>query len=128
MNLFQFLVSLVVCFILLSCNSDSTYQTDFINEQYTEQQTVVKDLVREIFDAGQKKELDKLDAFHLYGPKFSKFDDWEPLDRQDATSAKKSERDAFEGLDKFTYELNGLRVDVFAEVASCLSNITMQLF
>lgn len=117
MKHFQCLLILASCVLLVSCNAGSTNQTDFINKEYLQEQIEIQNLVREIFDAAQKKELDKLDAIHLYGPKFTKFDDWEPLDRQDATTAKISERDTFEALDKFTYELDGLKVDVFENVA-----------
>ena len=88
----QSLLILAICALLFSCHAGSTNQTDFISQEYTEVQTEIKTLIHEIFDIAKRKELDKLDAFHLYGPKFTKFDDWDPLDRQDATTAQKAER------------------------------------
>lgn len=110
------LLGVVICALLLACNAGSTNQNDFISQQYAKDQTEIKNLVREIFDSAQKKELDKLDAFHLYGPKFTKFSGRVPR-RQDAAAAQKAEREAFEAIDKGSYELDEFKVDVFENVA-----------
>lgn len=90
---------------------------DILTEPYSADQAAVERTVRSVFDAAAAKRLDELDAYHVYGPKFTKFDDWEPLTRHDAASAKKAEREAFQGLDAFSYKLNGLKVDVFGMTA-----------
>jgi hypothetical protein len=73
-------------------------------------------ILQDICDAAKKKELDRLDAFHAYGPKFSKFDD-DGLGRQDAVVGKKSERDGIGGVKAFVASFDDLKVDVFGTVA-----------
>jgi ketosteroid isomerase-like protein len=90
---------------------------DIINETYPDEQAKIEKVIREAFDAAQKKEFDRLDAFHLYGPKFTKFDDWEPLTRLNAETAQKAERDAFTAISEFDYSINDFKADVFGAVA-----------
>lgn len=73
--------------------------------------------VREIFAAAQAKEFDRLAGYHLYGPKFTKFDDFDPLERQDAASARESEEDGLDAVTDFRYDLEDLKVDVFGTTA-----------
>lgn len=89
---------------------------DSIAATYPEDQAAVAKRVEEIIDAAQKKDLDRLESYHSYGPKFSKFDD-DPLDRQDADAGKKGERDAFSALTSFRAKAEALRVDVFGPTA-----------
>src|SRR3989304_5063267 len=85
---------------LLGCQKTTTEQTpairnDIIEETFPEEQAEIKKLMDEAIDVSRKKDLNHLELFHLYGPKFSKFDSWEPLTRQDAEAGKKAEQDAF---------------------------------
>jgi ketosteroid isomerase-like protein len=84
-------------------------------------QAKITKIMQEILDAAQKKELDRLDAFHDYGPKFTKFED-DQLARQDAVAGKKGERDALTGVKSFAAKLENLKVDVFgtAAVVTCI--------
>ena len=52
---------------------------------------------------------------------YTKFDDWPPFTRQNATEALKNERDAYKVLSNYSYELKDLRTDTVAGtvVATC---------
>jgi hypothetical protein len=50
-------------------------------------------------------------------PKFTKFDDGEPPERQDAAAGRKGEHDASTALKSFTARIEELKVDVFGNVA-----------
>lgn len=59
----------------MSAPSATAPRRDIINEMYPDEQARVEQVLRAALDAGQKRELDRLDSYHLYGPKFTKFDD-----------------------------------------------------
>jgi hypothetical protein len=110
----NFLIPIVVL-IMLACSSEK--KVDFITYEYEDEQIEIEKRITDIFESFINKEADKLDSFHLFGPKFTKFDDWEPLDRKDADQTRKSESEAIVAIDKFTYEIQDLKVDVFDKVA-----------
>jgi ketosteroid isomerase-like protein len=91
--------------------------TDIVTEPYPESQKAVAARLEEIIDACRVKDFDRLAAYHLAGPKFSKFDDLEPLDRQDADTAMRAEVDAFSAIDDLDAEIENLKIDVFGPVA-----------
>jgi ketosteroid isomerase-like protein len=82
----------------------------------SDDQAKIGKILQDIVDAAQKKELDRLDAFHDYGPKFSKFED-DGLGRQDAATGKKGERDALSAVKAFNAKINDLKVDIFGNTA-----------
>jgi len=79
-------------------------------------QAKVTKTINEIIDAAQKKQIDRLESFHAYGPKFSKFED-DSLGRQDAAAGKKGERDGIMGVKSFNAKVSDLKVDVFGNSA-----------
>jgi ketosteroid isomerase-like protein len=81
-----------------------------------EEQGRIAKLLHEIVDAAQKKELDRLDSYHWYSPKFSKFDD-DLLRRQDAAASRKGERDGLVAMKSITARIDDLKVDLFGSVA-----------
>ncbi|HVM14464.1 MAG TPA: nuclear transport factor 2 family protein [Egibacteraceae bacterium] len=90
---------------------------DLINDPFEAEQRAVAARVEEIFAAARVKDFDRLAGYHLDGPKFSKFDDFEPLDRQDAAQARTSEEEGLGAVTGFRYQLDDLKVDVFGPVA-----------
>jgi len=93
------------------------FWVDPARDAFPEEQVEVAEALGEVMDAARRKDADRLDGLHLYGPKFTKFDDWEPLDRQDAETARKIERDALASLKAFRPSVRDLKVDVFGPVA-----------
>lgn len=90
---------------------------DIIHEMYPEEQAQVEQRLHEIMDAAQNQDADLLESYHLWGPKFTKYDDWEPLDRQDTETTKRIEREGICGAKAFTPGISDLKVDVFGRVA-----------
>ena len=90
---------------------------DVINEAYPDEQAKVEQRIRDIWSAVQNKDVDRLESYHLFGPKFTKFDDFEPLERQDAETTRRLEREAFTGVKAFVPNVTDLKVDVFGPVA-----------
>src|SRR3954447_3908033 len=79
-------------------------------------QAKVTKIINEIVDAAQKKQIDRLEAFHAYGPKFSKFED-DGLGRQDAAAGKKGEHDGLAAVKSFNAKVSDLQIDVFGNSA-----------
>jgi ketosteroid isomerase-like protein len=90
---------------------------DVIHATHPTEQAQVEERLREIISAVQNKDLDRLESYHLFGPKFAKFDDFEPLDRQDAETTRTLEREAITGVKEFRPNVTDLKVDVFGPVA-----------
>jgi ketosteroid isomerase-like protein len=72
--------------------------------------------LHQILDAAKYGDADTLASYHLYGPKFTKYDDFEPLDRQEAEQARAGE-DEIAGVENFAYKVDDLRIDVFGPTA-----------
>lgn len=100
---------------------------DYLKEPFALDQEVIKKKVNDVFTWAQKKDLAKLESAHLYGPKFSKFDDWDPLTRQDAQTAKKGEAESFGAITDFKFTIADQKVDVFGNVAISTFHITYGL-
>jgi ketosteroid isomerase-like protein len=100
--------------VLVGCQAK---KEDIVNLPYLQEQKQIEQAVHDIFDAAKRKDFDQLEAFHLIGPKFTKFDDWEPMSRQDALTAMKSERDRFSQLTDFRMDIKDLKADVFGDIA-----------
>jgi hypothetical protein len=69
----------------------------------------------EIMDACEKTDFVRLESYHLYGPKFTKFST-ESAGRLDAESARKGERDGLSAVNGLSMRADGLKIDVFGKV------------
>ena len=69
----------------------------------------------EIMDACEKKDFVRLESYHLYGPKFTKFST-ESAGRLDAESARKGERDGLSAVNGLSMRADGLKIDLFGKV------------
>src|SRR5712691_8216789 len=110
------LVLTLVAFGLVACAEapmqTASQATDILSEPYPEEQVKVKGLLEDISDAVRRKDLDRLESYHLYGPKFTKFGPNDHLDRQDAAAARADER-GMSSLKAIHPTLSDVRVDVF---------------
>ncbi len=106
-------VSLALCVFLPGCAAQREVDWSVENR---EDEAQVRRRLEEIFDAAEKKDLDRLDSYHLYGPKFTKFGESDWRFRQDAAAAREGEHQlaAIEGL---SMEANDVEVDVFGDAA-----------
>lgn len=78
--------------------------------------TAIRARVDEVFEAAARQEFDRLDGYHLYGPKFTKFPT-PPLGREDAEAARKGEHDGLAGISDLSLRADGLKIDVFGDAA-----------
>ena len=60
----------LAAFLATGCTSSHT--TD-LKADYPEAKTQIQQRLQEVFVAAQDKDFNKLDSYHLYGPKFTKF-------------------------------------------------------
>lgn len=90
---------------------------DIITNLFESAQASVQARIEQILGAVTAKDFDRLASYHLAGPKFSKIDDVEPLDRQDAETGMRLEVEQFTGMEDFHGRLDDLKIDVFGPVA-----------
>jgi hypothetical protein len=88
-----------------------------LTEPYPSEQLEVERRLEDIMSAARRQAIDELESYHAFGPKFTKFDDFEPLERQDGETTRRLEREAILGVMEFDPRLVDLKVDVFGPVA-----------
>ena len=81
----------------------------------TEQRAVAAALDR-LMQALSRGALDEVDSLHLYGPKFTRFDE-AGLGRQEGEEARVIERQGLSAVESFEGKVVGLKVDVFGVAA-----------
>ncbi len=86
---------------------------DIVRDTFETEQKEVETTLHGIMDAVQRKDFACLAAHHLYSPKFSKFDDFEPLERQDAATAQHSEEEGLVSVENFHCRVEDLKIDGF---------------
>ncbi len=96
----------------------ATFQQESILLQpYAHEQLEVERRIEDIMSAARRQAVDELESYHAFGRKFTKFDDFEPLDRQDADTTRRLEREAILGVEEFDPRVLDLKIDVFGPVA-----------
>ena len=80
-----------------------------------EAQSQISQCLQQVFDAAEKKDFNRLDSYHLYGPKFTKFTGSSP-ERLDAAAGRKGEHDGLGAVNGMKMQADGLKIDVFGEV------------
>lgn len=88
-----------------------------ISDTFPERQREVRQALDGLLAAIHAKDADRLESFHLYGPKFTKFDDFEPLERVDAERCRALEREGISKVEEVEFRVEDLKVDVFGRVA-----------
>ena len=71
----------------------------------------------DILDAVHAGDLRRLAGYHLDSPKFTKFNDSPPMERQDFTTAMEAEAAEFRALDEIRGAFEDVKIDVFGAVA-----------
>ncbi len=95
----------------------TTEHRSIVTEPYPSEQLEVERRLEDIMSAARRQAIDELESYHAFGPKFTKFDDFEPLERQDGETTKRLEREAILGVKEFDPRIVDLKVDVFGPVA-----------
>ena len=71
--------------------------------------------LQEIFAAATAKDFNRLDGYHLYGPKFTKFSGSSP-ERLDSEVSRKGEHDGLSSIKGLKMRADTLKIDVFGPV------------
>ncbi len=114
---------LIVCALFITgCNNDDDEQTlnpsiDLINPEFPE----AKQEVMKIWDAIEQSlrdgDMDKLIAFHAYGPKFTEFKNGEPVNGGEANESY--ERSAFGAVTEVVkFDTKEFQIAVYGDVAN----------
>jgi ketosteroid isomerase-like protein len=75
----------------------------------------IENRLQDIFAAAAAKDFTRLDSYHLYGPKFTKFSGSSP-ERLDAAAGRKGEHAGLGAINGLKMRADGLRIDVFDNV------------
>jgi hypothetical protein len=92
-------------------------EVSVLAEAYAGERARVEERLTAIMTAARTKAVDELESYHAFGPKFTKFDDFEPLERQDGETTRRLEREAILSVEGFSPEVVDLKVDVFGRAA-----------
>lgn len=76
----------------------------------------VRKRLQEVFSAAEAKDLARLDSYHLYGPKFTKFDAGSG-GRLGADEARQGEHSGLSALTNLSLRADELKTDVFGDAA-----------
>lgn len=90
---------------------------DIVHGTFHAERQEVERRLGEVLDAVATKDFERLASFHLDSPKFSKFNDNAPLERQDIDTSNRIEQDELGSVDNFNGEFDDLKIDVFGPVA-----------
>ena len=104
--------ALAVAMFMAGCASAPTAN---LHSDFPEERAQIQRRMAEIFDAAEKKDLDRLDSYHFYGSKFTKFSA-SSLNRQDTTAARKGEHDGLAAISDLKMKADDLKIDVFGKV------------
>ena len=98
----------------------TTTQRDIITETFPDAQAEIRRRLDDIWATAAKRDFERLESFHLYGPKFTEFKDGKP--RGDAHTCAAGERMTFTMIDGPAVDMKDLAINVFGEVAIATFN------
>jgi ketosteroid isomerase-like protein len=99
------------CFILLFLAGCAS-----VNRRADSETTKIRQTITSIFDSAQAKDFSRLDAYHLYDSRFTKFGtDGGP--RLDAASGRKEEHDGLSAISDLRMKADDLKIDLFGSTA-----------
>ncbi len=112
-SVLKFLLLLVFSLVF----SKSYAQIDLINDEFTEAKQEVMETFVAIAQSIKDKDLDKLIAFHAYGPKFTEFKNGEPRNGDKAN--EEHERHVFGSVTEvIKFDAQDLKIAVYGDVAN----------
>jgi ketosteroid isomerase-like protein len=109
-------ISYLVCVAAAFLTACSSGPRPDLNGEHPEKVAAIKSRIGDIFDAAEHKDWKRLDAYHLYGPNFTKFGSERP-ERQDASQTRALERAGLETVEDLSMQSRDLKIDVFGDAA-----------
>jgi ketosteroid isomerase-like protein len=98
---------------LVGCASARTTR---LNASQPKEQAQIERRLQEILEAAEQKDWERLEGYHFFGPKFSKYAA-DSLGRQDARTARQDEREGLSALAGLSMRALDLKIDVFDQLA-----------
>jgi ketosteroid isomerase-like protein len=102
----------IVALFLTGCTTTKPLN---LAEDRPEDTTQIQLRLEQILDAASKKDFPRLDSYHLYGLKFTKFTSG-TSGRLDAEAARKGEHDSLGAATDMKMKADDLKIDVFGDV------------
>lgn len=93
---------------------------DIVSNTFPDAQTAIRRRLDEIWVTCAKRDFERLESFHLYGPKFTAFKDGKPRDGAHACAA--GERAFFAMIEGPTVDMKDLAINVFGDCAIATFN------
>jgi len=109
-------LSKVVTGIVLLCAGCSSMPQSKSATDVEQAKEQIRLVLNQIIDACEKKDLPRLDSYHLYGPKFTKFDTGSP-GRLDANAAREGEHKGLTAANDLQMRALDLDIKVFGNTA-----------
>jgi ketosteroid isomerase-like protein len=104
--------ALLAAFLAIGCASQRSANPQ---AAYAREQTQIEQRLHEVIAAAENKDFNRLDSYHLYGPKFTKFTGTSS-ERLDAAAGRKGEHDGLGAAKGLKMRADALKVDVFDNV------------
>jgi hypothetical protein len=111
---FALKIGLVVGAALLMASCASP-RHDGTVEDYSKEKVQIGHRLQEVIAAAETKDFDRLDSYHLYGPKFTKFTGSSP-ERLDAVAGREGEHKGLGAANGLRMRVDALKTDVFGSV------------
>jgi ketosteroid isomerase-like protein len=108
------LIALALAIALLAAGCASVPSADPQVDEPVER-AQIEHRLQEIFAAATAKDFNRLDDYHLYGPKFTKFSGSSP-ERLDANASRKGEHEGLGSIKALQMRADALKIDVFGTV------------
>jgi hypothetical protein len=105
--------ALLLTFLVAGC---AGLRTGNVEADSPEAKAQIEQRLEKIFVAAENKDFGRLDSYHLYGPKFTKFSG-SSAERLDATAGRNGEHVGLGSLTGLKMRADSLKIDVFGEVA-----------
>ncbi len=90
-------------------------RTADLEADYPEARAQIERRLQEVIVAAENKDFDRLESYHSYGPKFTKFSG-SSSERLDAAAGRKGEHDGLGSIKGLKMRADGLKIDVFGNV------------
>jgi len=108
----QLITSALLLAFITGCASARTADP---HADYPEKREQIERRLREVIVACETKDFARLDSYHLYGSKFTKFSG-SSTERLDAAAGRKGEHDGLGAINGLKMRADALKIDVFGDV------------
>jgi len=101
--------------VSLGCVGCAGLRTADSHADHPKDRAVIERRLQEIFAAAESKDFERLDSYHAYGPKFTKYSGTS-AERLDAVAGRKGEHDGLAAVMGLQMRALELKIDVFGDV------------